>query len=547
MKRLFLNLKLNQKSFLRSYIAEQQNGPSLKDFMQKTPKAILDEPPPFSSQDRGDEEQAVFVETYGCQMNHSDTEVLYGILAKAGGYKKAACVEKADWVLLMTCAIRENAESRIWARLDALAALARARPQHQPLQLGVLGCMAERLKGQLLERKRIVQVVCGPDAYRSLPGLLRDARNGQPAINVLLSADETYADVAPVRSDPASRTAFVSIMRGCNNMCTFCIVPFVRGRERSRPHQSIIEEVRELSEKDGIREITLLGQNVNSYCDEGKAKDLAESSSSTPSLSSPAFTSICPPKTGLRFPALLEMVAEACPNVRIRFTSPHPKDFPPDLLEVMQRRPNICKSIHLPLQSGSTSVLARMRRGYSREAYLDLVDSIRSRIPKITLSTDLIVGFCGEAEEDFGETLDVVRQVDYDMAYMFAYSMRERTAAHRRYTDDVAEPVKQDRLRRLIDQFYGGLAGKLAGLAAQRPQEILLVGGPSRKNPHSEWSGTSDGNRTIVFPIDQPVLEIATGQVRPITKGDWLKVTVNGLAGTTLRAIPEAILPRPFE
>lgn len=488
-------------------------GPGLKDFMGApadtagaeeiySPFPPYTAPPPL---------KRVHVETYGCQMNFSDTEIVLGILEGSKAYVRAGSVEDADVVLLMTCAIRENAESKIWGRLDALRS--HERQTKRELIVGVLGCMAERLKHEVLERKRNVDVVCGPDAYRDLPRLLRSAEAGQTGVNVVLSFDETYADVAPVRIDAAKKSAFISIMRGCNNLCTYCIVPFTRGRERSRPADSVVQEARMLQEQ-GVREITLLGQNVNSYLD-----TTAGGGAAAPALSA-GFTSICRPRQGgLGFPELLDRVSAAVPGVRIRFTSPHPKDFPDDLLHLMRERSNICKQIHLPAQSGSSAVLDRMRRGYTREAYLRLVERIRGIMPEVTLSSDFIVGFCGETEQDHRDTLALVRQVDYDMAYMFAYSLREKTAAHRRYADDVPEATKQARLRELIDTFYGGLRRKAQQLVGRR--ELVLVEGPSRKD-RALFAGRSDGNRSVVFSSPEP-----------LAPGAYVDVLITHVSGAT--------------
>jgi tRNA-N(6)-(isopentenyl)adenosine-37 thiotransferase enzyme MiaB len=429
-------------------------------------------------------------------------------------------MDDADVVILMTCAIRENAENKIWNRLSTLRSLERQRKKD--MIIGVLGCMAERLKERFLEKEKLVDVVCGPDAYRSLPTLLQRAETGQFGINVQLSFDETYADVSPIRLDESKKTAFISIMRGCNNMCSYCIVPFTRGRERSRPIDSIVSEARSLRDR-GVKEIILLGQNVNSYRDESV---LSFSSESPSSQLSQGFSSICKPKTaGLHFPTLLEKVSDAVPEVRLRFTSPHPKDFPDDLLYLMRERKNICKQIHLPVQSGSSTVLERMRRGYTREAYLGLVDHIRSIIPNVSFSSDFIVGFCEETEEEFMETLSLVKQVEYDMAYMYAYSMREKTMAHRRFEDDVPEDVKQRRLRLLIDTFYAGLANRVQGSIGNAVE--ILVEGESRKDP-GMLSGKTDGNRTVVFtprPGDD------------IKPGDMVKVLITDVKGITPIAI----------
>lgn len=460
----------------------------------------------------------VFIEVYGCQMNTNDAEIVQGILAKNAQYEKCDVIEQADVVLLMTCAIRENAEKKIWNRLEALRAFEKA--QKKPLTIGVLGCMAERLKGELLERSKIVDLICGPDAYRDLPNLLQSpVADREKNINVSLSADETYADVKPVRLDAERKSAFVSIMRGCNNMCAFCIVPFVRGRERSRPLESIVEEVKHLHSQ-GIKEITLLGQNVNSYCDESSESIFF--SDSTAQTSVPGFSSVFKAKrSGARFADLLDKVSQAAPDSRIRFTSPHPKDFPLPLLHLIKERANLCKHIHLPAQSGSSTVLERMRRGYTREAYLDLVNTIRSIIPEVTLSSDFISGFVGETVEDHLQTVDLIKTVGFDMAYMYAYSMREKTMAHRRYIDDIPEEEKQRRLREVIDSFYSTLPIHSKRFIGTR--QLVLIEGASKKDS-DKLQGRSDGNRTVIL----------TEQRDDVKVGDFVEVEIEGLSNTAL-------------
>lgn len=322
---------------------------------------------------------------------------------------------------MMTCSIREGAETKIWNRLVHLKGWKRKRPKKLgPLQIGILGCMAERLKTKIVEQESEVDVVAGPDSYKDLPRLLALGKNGVSAINVLLSLDETYADLMPIKLDQNSITAYVSIMRGCDNMCTYCIVPFTRGKERSRPVDSIEREVRTLVDR-GIKEVTLLGQNVNSFRDLSMETREPEAAQLVP-----GFKTVYKQKVGgLRFAELLERVANISPELRIRFTSPHPKDFPDAVLEVIKRYPNICKSLHMPAQSGSSSVLERMRRGYSRESYLELVNHVREVLPDVSLSSDFICGFCGETDEEFEETLTLIDRVKYQVAFLFPYSMRE--------------------------------------------------------------------------------------------------------------------------
>ncbi|KAJ8385343.1 hypothetical protein AAFF_G00190590 [Aldrovandia affinis] len=363
----------------------------------------------------------VYFETYGCQMNVNDTEIAWSILQRKG-YLRTSELSQADVVLLVTCSIREKAEQTIWNRLQQLTSLKKRRSKvHGPLKIGILGCMAERLKTELLEREKLVDVLAGPDAYRDLPRLLALAQGGQRASNVLLSLEETYADVMPVHHAPQGHRAFVSIMRGCDNMCSYCIVPFTRGRERSRPVSSILEEVRILSDQ-GVKEVNLLGQNVNSYRDTSEEQFCG----TEPAKLSRGFSTVYRArKGGLRFADLLDRVSLINPEMRVRFTSPHPKDFPDEVLHLIQERGNICKQIHLPAQSGSSKVLQAMRRGYTREAYLELVANIRKIIPGVSLSSDFIAGFCGETEEDHQQTLCLLREVRYSVGFLFAYSMRK--------------------------------------------------------------------------------------------------------------------------
>ena len=429
--------------------------------------------------------QNVFIETYGCQMNFNDSEIVLGIL-KNSSYARVMDINDADVILVMTCAIRENAENKIWHRLRDFREL---KKMNKKLKVGVLGCMAERLKKRLIEEEKSVDVVCGPDAYRDLPRLLADVDQGQTGINVLLSLEETYADVSPVRLTNNSLSAFVSIMRGCDNMCSYCIVPFTRGKERSRPTPSIVNEVKEL-EKAGVKEITLLGQNVNSY------RDLTLQPKIETGLAK-GFQTIYKDKVGgLRFIELLDAVSSAAPNVRFRFTSPHPKDFPVELVQLIRSGPNICNQIHLPAQSGSTTVLERMRRGYSRESYIDLVRQIRDIIPDVTLSSDFITGFCGETEEEHMETISLLEEVKFEKAYMFAYSMREKTNAHRTMEDDVPEAVKQRRLTEIIDTFRRESQIKHSKLIGTF--QTVLIENQSTKHP-GMMIGRSDGNHKVLL------------------------------------------------
>ncbi|OMJ28448.1 CDK5 regulatory subunit-associated protein 1 [Smittium culicis] len=460
------------KSKRENLVFNNRTGPSLQHFLSnsinidslknstniKTPLENLpylgnsNEFDPKSAKDFDwGEGRTYYVEVYGCQMNINDTEILMSIL-ESSGYKRSLDSSSADVLFLMTCSIREKAENKIWGRLREIRAFNQKTRRSNPQKVGVLGCMAERLKDKLLEQDKLVDVVCGPDAYRSLPRLLslRSLTN-QGVANVILSADETYADISPVRIDPNQISVHLSVMRGCNNMCSFCVVPFTRGTERSRPIGSIVKEAKNLSDS-GIREITLLGQNVNSY------RDLSSSDTKIEGYGdelSRGFSTIYKKKEGgRRFAELLNQVSLVDPEMRIKFTSPHPKDFPDALIQVIKKNKNISQNIHLPAQSGSTTVLERMRRGYSFESYIALVDKIREILPNVTLSTDLIVGFCGETDYEFNQTLELVKRVEFDTAYMFAYSLREKTHAHRKYKDDVPAEIKQARLAQLIDLFH---------------------------------------------------------------------------------------------
>ncbi|MBP3640025.1 MAG: tRNA (N6-isopentenyl adenosine(37)-C2)-methylthiotransferase MiaB [Muribaculaceae bacterium] len=412
----------------------------------------------------------LYIETYGCQMNVADSEVVASVMQMAG-YELADDVADADAVLLNTCSIRDNAEQKIVARLQYLASLRRKRPGG--MIIGVIGCMAERLQQELIERHG-VDLVAGPDSYLDLPALFASAEAGEKAINVELSTTETYRDIVPVRIGGARVGGFVSIMRGCNNFCSYCIVPYTRGRERSRPVESILREIADLRAR-GFREVTLLGQNVNSYCAKGEGPDGADVS----------------------FAALLEAVADAAPDMRIRFTTSHPKDMSHETLVAMAAHPNICRHIHLPVQSGSNSVLKAMNRKYTREWYLERVADIRATLPDCSITTDLFTGFHGETEEDFGQTLDLMRSVGFDSAFMFKYSERPGTLAARTMPDNVPEEVKIDRLNRMI-----ALQNELSAESNRRDvgrEFDVLVEGVSRRSTE-QWVGRTSQNKTCVFP-----------------------------------------------
>ncbi|KAH6757772.1 Methylthiotransferase [Perilla frutescens var. hirtella] len=509
--------------------------PSLHQFISKATTTVTDSgvsDPQLDSNTVSDvlPKGRIYHETYGCQMNVNDMEIVLAIMKKAGYSEAVEVPESAEIIFINTCAIRDNAEQKVWQRLNYFwflkrqwksnVATGRSQSLHPP-KVVVLGCMAERLKDKILDADKMVDVVCGPDAYRDLPRLLEEVDSGQKGINTLLSLEETYADINPVRISKNSISAFVSVMRGCNNMCSFCIVPFTRGRERSRPVESIVREVGELW-KEGVKEVTLLGQNVNSYNDTSAVEEVE---SGVNWKYSDGFSSRCKVKNmGLRFADLLDRVASEFPDMRFRYTSPHPKDFPDELLYVMRDRNNVCKSIHLPAQSGSSTVLESMRRGYTREAYLDLVKKIRTIIPDMGISSDFICGFCGETEEDHQETLSLVRAVGYDMAYMFAYSMREKTHAHRNYVDDVPDDVKQRRLTELIEAFRESTGqcfeAKLGSL------QLVLVEGPNKRAPDTELIGKSDRGHRVSFHI-LPVPDKVNNDVKRNPKvGDYVEVHI---------------------
>jgi tRNA-2-methylthio-N6-dimethylallyladenosine synthase len=438
-----------------------------------------------------------YIESYGCQMNFSDSEIVASIL-NGEGFGATRNYEEADLVLINTCSIREKAEQTVRKRLTEFKKLKQNKPG---MLVGVLGCMAERLKSKFLEEEQLVDIVVGPDAYRSLPALVEEAETGQKAVNVLLSRDETYADISPVRLDSNGVTAFVSIMRGCNNMCSFCVVPFTRGRERSRDAISIVRECQDLFDK-GYKEVTLLGQNVDSYY-------------------APQ-----PPEGGvgrsaITFAMLLEMVAQISPLLRVRFSTSHPKDITDDVLHTIAKHENICKYIHLPVQSGSTRVLQLMNRTYTREWYLAKVDRIREIIPDCGISSDVIAGFCTETEEDHQETLDVMQYSKYDMSYMFIYSERPGTLAQRRYTDDIPEEIKKRRLTEIV-----GLQNRLSSESNRKDigkTFKVLIEGDSKRSAE-DWMGRSTQNKVLVFPKWNSNFK----------KGDYVMVKVTDSTQATL-------------
>ena len=424
----------------------------------------------------------VYIETYGCQMNVNDSEVILSILQDAG-YALTEDIEKADVILANTCSIRDNAEQRIWGRIDQFKLQKRKR---KGVVIGIVGCMAERLKDKLLEA---VDIVAGPDSYRSMPELLKAVTPQNPQMNVLLSHEETYADISPVRLDRNGISAFISIMRGCNNVCSYCIVPYTRGRERSRDANTIVREALELWE-NGYKEVTLLGQNVDSYLWED-----------------------------VNFAKLLEMVAAVNPELRVRFSTSHPKDISDEVIYTMARHENICRHIHLPVQSGSSTMLEKMRRKYNREWYLERVDKIRSVMPDCGITTDVIAGFCGESEQDHQDTLTLMEKVVFDSAFMFAYSERPGTLASKIYPDDIPYDVKTERLNEII-----ALQGRMS--LKSNEKEIgkvmkVLVEGPSKKNPE-ELCGRAGSNKMCVFPS------------RGEKPGDYCQVRVVSVTSATL-------------
>lgn len=413
-----------------------------------------------------EEKKKVYIETYGCQMNFSDSEIVGSIL-REHNYEPTSDMKVADLILMNTCSIRDNAEQRVRNRLNELHSL---KKKKSTLRIGLLGCMAERLKEKLLEEERHIDLIVGPDGYRSLPQLLEQVDTGQKAINTLLSADETYADINPVRLSSNGVTAFISIMRGCENFCAYCVVPYTRGKERSRNPESIIDEARNLFEQ-GYREVTLLGQNVNSYQWEQEGLPI-------------------------EFPALLEDVARIDPELRVRFATSHPKDLSDDLLEVMAAYPNICRSIHLPVQSGSSRILKLMNRNYTREWYMERVEAIRKYLPGCSITTDIITGFCGETDEDHRETLSLMEWVGYDYAYMFKYSERPNTIAAKKLDDDVPEETKSSRLEEIIS-LQQRLSLRSNKHDTGKTFEVLVEG--VSKRSEEKIYGRNSQNKVIVF------------------------------------------------
>ena len=435
------------------------------------------------------------VETYGCQMNAGDTEIVVSIMQREG-YVWTDSLDQADIILINTCSVRDNAEQRIWGRLSEMRRLKKAKPS---LLVGIIGCMAERLREKLVEGDTGVDIVAGPDSYRDLPRLVREAEAGGKGINVMLSREETYAEIAPVRLDKNGVSAFIAIMRGCNNYCSYCVVPYTRGTERSRDPQTIVAEAHQLFE-NGYREVTLLGQNVNSYrCGE------------------------------VGFPELIRMVAEVSPLLRVRFATSHPKDISDALLETMASMPNICRCIHLPAQSGATSMLERMNRKYTREWYLERIAAIRRHMPDCAITTDLIAGFSGETEQEHQATLSLMREVGYDFAYMFKYSERPGTFASKHLPDNIAEEVKTARLQQIIE-LQNELSQQSNSRDVGREFEILVEGVSKRRD--DQLFGRTSQNKVVVFD---------RGTHRT---GDYVRVRVTGCTSATLMG--EEISPVSF-
>lgn len=447
-----------------------------------------------NAQVTGTAARKLYIESYGCAMNYSDSEIIASILAEKG-YTTVTEDEDADVIFLNTCSIRDNAEQKIWTRLGDLKRRKNAKPD---MVVGVLGCMAERLKSKLLEQEKMVDLVVGPDAYRDLPQLLEKVDDGQKAVNVLLSREETYAEITPVRLNSNGVNAFVSIMRGCDNMCSFCVVPFTRGRERSRDPYSIVEEAKDLYQK-GYREVTLLGQNVDSYKWTPENDPQAEVTT---------------------FAKLLEMVAQISPELRVRFSTSHPKDITDEVLYTMVRYENICKYIHLPVQSGNTRILKLMNRTYDKDWYISKVNRIREIMPDCGITTDVIAGFCTETEEEHKETVELMKWAQFEFAYMYYYSERPGTLAARRYNDDIPQEVKSRRLAEIV-----ALQNKISTEKNKRYVGKIvkvLIEGDSKKSGE-DWKGRNDQNVVTVFP--------KTGNYK---KGDYVQVLVEKTTTTSL-------------
>jgi tRNA-2-methylthio-N6-dimethylallyladenosine synthase len=441
----------------------------------------------------------MYIENYGCQMNFSDSEIVASILTKEG-YETTSEEKEADLILVNTCSIRENAETRVMKRLTQFKNTKKQKPG---LVIGVLGCMAERMRETLLDKEKLVDIVAGPDAYRDLPGLIEEATEGRKAVNVLLSREETYAEISPIRLSSNGVTAFISIMRGCDNMCSFCVVPFTRGRERSRNPETIVREAQELFDQ-GYREVTLLGQNVDSFrwnmSSKGVIKDETQPT--------------------VNFAGLMDMVAQVSPLLRIRFSTSHPKDMTDDVLHVMAKHHNICKYIHLPVQSGNSDILEKMNRGYTREWYLERIASIQRIMPTCAISTDIIAGFCSETEEQHQDTVSLMNEVVYDFAFMFKYSERPRTLAERKYEDDVKEEDKSRRLAEIIEiQQKSSLIKNKEHVG--HTYEVLVEGLSKRSD--QQVFGRTTQNAVVIFDKHE------------FAPGDYVNVKITDCSSATLK------------
>jgi len=459
---------------------------------------------PVRSRDERSGLQTVYIETYGCQMNVNDSEIIASIL-EGQGYRVTSDFQEADLILLNTCAVRDKAEQTVRNRLKHFKGLKKIRPS---LKVGLVGCMAERLKDQLLEEEKLVDLVAGPDAYRDLPSMLKDLEDGRKAVNVLLSLEETYDDISPVHIHSNGISAFVSITRGCDNMCSFCVVPFTRGRERSRNPETILNEIRDLRDK-GFKEVTLLGQNVDSYLwyGGGPKKNFAKQPEEVK-------------QKAVRFADLLDRVAGEFPDMRIRFTTSNPQDMTRDVIDVIKKHPNIGRYIHIPFQSGSNRILKRMNRQYTREEYLDLIRYIKEQIPDIALSHDVIAGFPGETEEDHAQTLSLMDEVKFDFGYMFAYSERPGTLAARKYEDDIPRGVKIRRLNEIIAKQNAHSKERMQSYVG-KDFEVLIERNSKKSDRH--WMGRTLQNAVVVFP--------KTPETKP---GDFVRVRITDTTGATL-------------
>ena len=473
-----------------------------KEIAQKNPNAFNGEVLELDSNPNAGGKK-MFIESYGCQMNFSDSEIVASILGEAG-YKTTSELNDADLILVNTCSIREKAEQTVRKRLEAFQGVKKTNPN---VKVGVLGCMAERLKSAFLDEEKIVDLVVGPDAYKDLPNLVAEVEAGQDAVNVILSKEETYGDVQPVRLQSNGVTAFISITRGCDNMCTFCVVPFTRGRERSRDPKSILDEMNTLAEA-GYKEVTLLGQNVDSYLwyGGGPKKDFAKASA-------------LQQKTAVHFHQLLDLVAKAHPGIRIRFSTSNPQDMTRDVLHIMAKHPNICNYIHLPVQSGSNAVLKAMNRQHTRDEYMELIDDIKRIVPDCGISQDMIAGFPNETESDHEDTLSLMEYVKYDFGFMFMYSERPGTPAAKKLEDNIPQEVKKRRLQEIVAMQQKHARYK-NDLFIGKTVEVLIE--KESKKSNEQWSGRTQQNTVVVFPKEHYAV------------GDFVDVTIASCTSATL-------------